>query len=149
VSRYADAMVLLRGERALPTLTLCVPPAIERVHVACVLAQALLSGGSVHVRAIHHAAELVRPLLMDVAPCTLDDRARQLRRAIALRDAVTALPREQHTPVLVAVIRTLLDDSPEVALPLDRAVRDAARAHGHEVTAQHEAEAARIVGGGM
>ena len=147
MSRLAGVLALLRAEQTTATVALRLSPSVERAHVACVLAQALISAGSSHVRAIHHAAELVRPLLLDVAPCTLDDRARQLRRAIALRDAVTALPREQHTPVLVAVIRALLDDSPEVALPLDRAVRDAARAHGHEVTAEHEAEAARIVGG--
>lgn len=67
-------------------------------------------------------------------------------RAIALRDRVAALSAVDHVPVLLAVLRALLDDAPtDAAVTLDRAITDAARAEAVTPTAAHLDAAARLV----
>jgi hypothetical protein len=43
------------------------------------------------------------------------------------------------------MVRALLDDAPDAMLPLDRAVRDAARWRGCAPTAEQESTAAKIL----
>lgn len=128
-----------------PSLALRGVVNVDRARVACLLTSAFRSAGSAHVRALHAAAiESARALSALSAP---DDAELEARRAtaVALRDRVAELPEPLRTPVLVAVVRDLLADAPACCLPLDRAVRDAARHHAHAVTAEHERIAADVL----
>lgn len=122
------------------TITTAIP---HRAHVAAILATALTSGGSQHVRRVQLAAEELERRL---APAGLSPAAHapHWEAAESIRQRVVALDPAARTPTLVAAIRTLLADV-LASEALDRAVRDAARAHGHEVVAHHWGLADAIV----
>ena len=63
----------------------------------------------------------------------------------SLQRRILAVPDDARACVGVAVVRALLDDAPDACVALDRAVRDAARVHAPQITASHEAVAARII----
>lgn len=113
---------------------------------AAALLGAALTGSGPRERAIVTAAAASLAALGDAHAFVATESARARAAAHRAHDAVTALPAADRVPVLVATVRSLLDDAPDVMLPLDRAVRDAATWRGYAVTAAHEAAAARIVG---
>ena len=78
--------------------------------------------------------------------CSSDLLGSAMRRAITLRDAAAELPERDRAPVVVALLRDLLDDAPtRAAVDLDRALVVAARECGTAPTAEHRAHAARIL----
>lgn len=123
------------------TITHAIP---RRPHVAALLARCLRAEASAAVRAVTLAGAATSSAL---APDGLSAEAHapQIAVAEAIRARCLALPQRDQTPVLVACLRALLVDAPPVCERLDRAVRDAARAHGHEITAEHERAAEAIV----
>lgn len=119
------------------------PPPVVRVkpqpwEVACYLARAVQGDGSCD--AIHRAGEHLL-----VATATTDgDEA--IARAIALRDAAAELPDADRAPVVIAMLRDLLDDAPTwAAVAFDRALVSAAALCRTTPTAEHRAHAARIL----
>lgn len=117
-------------------------PAPSRWQVATYLAGA--ARGTDGARRIGAAA---RGLAWALPVCTVATHARAQALAIALRDRVAALPTAERVPVLLAVLRALLDDAPtDDAVALDRAITAAARAEGVTPDAEHVGTAARIVG---
>ena len=119
-----------------------------RCRAAGLLAAALQGNGP-RERALIDAAARALADLGDVHVLVASESARARQVAQRLHNAVTALPEADRVPVLVAVVRALLDDAPDAMLPLDRAVRDGAAwrdcapGDGHERTA---AELVREVG---
>ena len=112
---------------------------------AAALLGAALTGSGPRERAIIAAATESLAALGDAHSFVTTEAARARSAAQHAHDAVTALPAADRVPVLVAVVRSLLDDAHDAMLTLDRAVRDAATWRGYELTAAHEAAAARIV----
>ena len=121
------------------------PAEALRCRCAALLAEAIDGSGPTE-RAVAAAARAAHDGLGRVHTFAATEAARARAVDLRLRAAVAALPYADRVPVCVAVVRALLDDAPDVMLPLDRAVRDAATWRGYAVTAAHEAAAARIVG---
>ena len=140
----AIALVLARPD---PVVRVRPSATTLRALLAATLATCLDARASAAVRRVRLAAAVARGALLDGCALTAEDEADAYRAALRLRERAREQPAADRTPVLVALMRELLADAPDCCEELDRAVRDAARAHGHEVTAEHEAEAARIVGG--
>lgn len=121
----------------------------DRAYLAAVLATGFRSGAS----DAHHAARRAGAALPDVTPelasmlalrrCALlavEAAAATLRPerrdaivalAVEVQQRLVALPLEARAVVGVALVRDLLDDAHDRYADLDRAVRDAARAHHH------------------
>ncbi len=115
-----------------------------RCRAAGLLAAALQGDGP-RERALLDAAAQSLAALEDVHVLVASESTCARQIAQRLHDAVTAQPEADRVPVLVAIVRSLLDDAPDAMLPLDRAVRDAARHHAHAVTAEHEAAALALL----
>ncbi len=110
--------------------------------VAAFLARALQ--GDALCRAVHEASAQLLALLVEDGNDPRCDEAIAL--AIALRDRAAELPPEDRAPVVVALLRDLLDDAPtRVAVDFDRALVAAAARCGTTPTARHREIAARIV----
>lgn len=110
--------------------------------VGCFLARAI-QGDSV-CRAIHEAAEQLLALqVIDGADPRCDVA---MLAAIALRDRAAELPDDDRAPVVVAMLRDLLDDAPtRCAVDMDRALVTAARLCRTTPNAIHRELAARII----
>lgn len=118
-----------------------VTPRVSRWRVATLLSEAVQ--GSAGAREIQRLAREVAVAL----PLATDAHHAEARRvAIAVRDRVAE--HAEPVPVMLAALRELLTDAPcGGAEELDRAVRDAARAEGHDVSARHVAAAVAILAG--
>jgi hypothetical protein len=125
----------LSAPRRLPPVVRLRPQPWE---IACYLARAVQ--GDACCDAIHRAGEHLL-----IATATTDgDEA--IARAIALRDAAAELPAADRAPVVIAMLRDLLDDAPTwAAVALDRALVTAAALCRTTPTAEHRAHAARIL----
>ena len=109
--------------------------------VATFLARALQ--GDALCRAVHEASAQLLALLVEDGSDPRCDEAIAL--AIALRDRAAELPPEDRAPVVVALLRDLLDDAPtRVAVDFDRALVAAAHRCGTTPTARHRELAAGI-----
>ena len=115
-----------------------------RCRAAGLLAAALQGSGP-RERALVDAAARALADLGDVHVLVASESARARQVAQRLHDAVTALPEADRVPVLVAVVRALLDDAPDAMVTLDRAMRDAATWREVGITAEHERAAAELV----
>ncbi len=120
------------------------PAEALRCRCAALLAEAIDGSGPTE-RAVAAAARAAHRDLGRVHVFAATEAARARAVDLRLRLAVEALPEADRVPVCVAVVRALLDDAPDVMLPLDRAVRVAAEWRGYELTAAHEAAALAIV----
>lgn len=115
-----------------------------RCRAAGLLAAALQGSGPRERALIDAAARSLADLgAAHVLVASESARARQV--AQRLHDAVTALPEADRVPVLVAIVRTLLEDAPDAMVTLDRAMRDAATWREVGITAEHERAAAELV----
>lgn len=110
--------------------------------VACFLARAVQ--GDASCSAIHAAGEeLLRWTTTSAADPMLDDA---MAAAIRLRDHAAELPEADRAPVVVAMLRNLLDDAPtRCAVDLDRALVRAARECRTTPTPAQRDHAARIL----
>lgn len=137
--------------RAVPTLprALLVPARPRAVVlrrpppyvVACFLARAVQGDGT--CAAIHEAASQLLALSTVDGDDPMLDAA--MGAAIRLRDRAAMLPEADRAPVVVAMLRDLLDDAPtRAAVDMDRALVRAARECGTTLTAAHRETAARI-----
>ena len=120
------------------------PAVAVRSRVAALLGSALQGSGP-RERAILTAAAESLAALGDAHAYVASESADARATAQRAHDAVAALPVADRVPVLVAVVRALLDDAPDAMLPLDRAIRDAARWRGYAPTPEHEAAALAII----
>jgi hypothetical protein len=120
------------------------PAEAVRCRCAGLLGGALTGSGPSERAILAAAAESLHALVTAHAMTAWESGA---SRAAASRahSAVALLPANNRAPVLVAMVRALLVDAPDVMLPLDRAVRDAAKWRGCAPTAEHEATAAEIL----
>ena len=109
--------------------------------VACFLARAVQ--GDAACAAIHEAAAQLLGLLTLGAADPMLGLA--MGRAITLRDGAAALPEADRAPVVVAMLRDLLDDAPtRAAVEMDQALVRAARECGTTPTALEHAERAQL-----
>lgn len=67
------------------------------------------------------------------------------RHAEQLRGLVQKLPSADHTPVVVAIVRELLDGAPSYTLKLDLLVREVSQLVGHAPAEEHRQHALRII----
>ena len=72
------------------------------------------------------------------------ERIELIRRARRLQESVQKLPQDSQVPVLATIVRELLNDAPDAALVLDRAVRKACDDRYHP-TPEHAAVAAKLL----
>jgi hypothetical protein len=145
VTPTASLLAFVRRPLPPPSIAMRGVADTRRARLACLLCTAFRSAGSAHVAAIHHRATEAARAMVDLHRYTDAEADAHRATAIDVRDAVAALSDAQRTPVLVAVVRELLDGAPAACVALDRTVRDAAAWHEHPVTAEHEALAAAIV----
>lgn len=109
--------------------------------VATFLARALQ--GDALCRAVHESSAQLLALLVEDGSDPRCDEAITL--AIALRDRAAELPEADRAPVVVALLRDLLDDAPtRTAVDFDRALVAAAHRCGTTPTARHRGLAVEI-----
>ena len=139
------ASLLAFAVRPLPPPSAAVVRDPSRARVACHLCSAIGVAGEAELVALRHRArETCYRLDRDYRPTAAVQRER-MRVATAVWAAIMERPEADRIGVLVAAVRELLTDAPACCLPVDRAVRDAARRFEREVTAEHEATAAAII----
>lgn len=108
--------------------------------IACFLARAVQGDDCA---AIHEAAAQLLALTVTDSGDPMLETA--MRTAIRLRDRAAALPEADRAPVVVAMLRDLLDDAPtRAAVEMDVALVRAARECGTTPDARHRELAAGI-----
>ena len=116
-------------------------PRPEPWRVATYLTEAL--HGSRGARSIGAAA---RELAFALPACPMETSREAWRVASALQGAAMALPPDDRAPVVLALVRRLLDDAPtDAAVALDRAVVSARAAEGVTPTDTQRAAADRLL----
>lgn len=130
------ALVVRRRHQ--PIVRIRTPPWV----VGCFLARALR--GDAACGAIHEAAhQLLQLQVMDGFDPRCDEA---MSVATALRDRAAELPPQERAPVVIAMLRDLLDDAPtRYAVEMDRALVTAARLCRTTPDAIHRELAARIL----
>ncbi len=109
--------------------------------IATFLARALQ--GDDLCRAVHESSAQLLALLVEDGDDPRCDEAITL--AIALRDRAAELPEADRAPVVVALLRDLLDDAPtRIAVDFDRALVAAAARCNTTPTARHRGLAVEI-----
>lgn len=130
--------VLLAPPRLRPVVALRPP----RPVVAAFLARAVQ--GDASTAAIHETGAALLAWAVTSAADPVCDRA--MAAAVALRDRAAALPETDRAPVVVAMLRDLLDDAgTQTAVDFDKAIVAAARVCGTTPTAAQRGTAAGIV----
>lgn len=116
-----------------------------RAYVAALLATSFRSSSSDEasdVRALHETAMAT----VERARLVMAPGARRVcfAEAESIRATAARMPVRARVPVMAAVIRTLLDDAPEMYCALDRRVRDACERH-YPLADEHREVVAAIV----
>lgn len=112
--------------------------------VACAVAWQL--GG--HTR----CARLVRDGAVKIVRANVirpDHAQVSARRGGRILAAIEALPGADRLPVVLVVLRELLNDAPDEAEALDRAVVEGIAHYGVQITSQHRETAAGIIEGAL